>query len=327
VDDFKLFDILPSGVIIFKDKKVQYINQHLLDVLSIGNFSIKNSVNIIVKILNVENEEELFLFFNNKEYFRTQNKVIQIDSSHHDDYCIFSFMHVNETIVTESLPIQTQGSDNTDIDEEITKHFKLNNIKNVTALTFYKGIPLKNTAKIIRINNDSIEMIVDSKHNISLQERDDILLITNTKKGSAALHGHIINGSNNTFKINNFYVSKDDMHLRKGVRVKPDRNIIINVDKKEFKVYDISTKGVSIHIDNEEEEELLKSISSTKVLLDDKEVELSVKYLKTISDNDTVLKVIFTLNTIGDDSSILNQYIVDKQNEILREIHQYQKDS
>ena len=326
MDNFKLFDVLPNGVIIYKNKKIEYINQRLLDVLSIGNFSIKNSVDIIVKILNVADEEDLLLFFHNNDYFHTQNKIIQIECNSYEDYHIFSFMHVHEDISTQALSIDSSTTDHkNDIDEEISQHFKLNNIKNVVVLTFFKGIPIKNTGKIIRINSDSIDVVVDSKHNVSLLERDDVLLITNTKKGMAAIHGDIVGNSNNTFTIKNFYISNDDMHLRDGVRVKPDRKIVVNVEEKEFKAYDISTNGISLYISTIEEESILKDITSLKISFDEEELDLSVRYLKTISDNGKILKIIFTINTISDDTKKLNQYVVDKQNEILREIHEFQK--
>ena len=326
--DFKTFDILPNGIIVFKNEKIEYINQYLLDAISIGNFSIKNSIEIIIKILDVQSEEELLLFFNNNDYFHTENKVIQIEGIQYDDYHIFSFMHINEDIVTRAIAtVSSSGDKDNYIDEEIAQHFKLNNIKNVVVLTFYKGIPLKNIGKILRVNADSIEVVVDSKHNISLLERDDVLLITNTKKGTAALHGDVVSSNSSTFTIKNFYISKDDMHLREGVRVKPDRDIVVNVNEEEYKAYDISEKGISIYINSEEEEKKLKDLTSLNVVLDEKELELSVRYLKTISDNGNILKIIFIINTIGDDSKKLNQYIVNKQNEILREIHQYQKNT
>lgn len=322
--DFSLFDILPNGVIIFKNNKLEYINRHLLDVLSIGYLSRKNVIGHISKILNIQNEEDLFLFFNNHDYFSINKKIMQVEHGRHDDYDIFTFMRINQSLTTKELHTSTINQ-KVYIDEEVAKHFKLNNIQKVNVLTFYKGVPLKNIGKIIRINKDSIEVIVNSKHSISLLERDDILLIMNTKKSSSVLHGSVVENNNNTFTIKNFYLTSEDMHLRNGLRVKPDRNVIVTVNDREFKVYDISVRGISINIDTVEEEEYLKDVKSLKLSNDDNSLDLSVKYLKTISENDKILKIIFTISTIGDDELILNQYIVDKQNEILREIHKYQE--
>jgi hypothetical protein len=83
--------------------------------------------------------------------------------------------------------------------------------------------------------------------------------------------------------------------------------------------------GVSIKISSEEEEGFLKARSSLKLFLEDDELRLSIKYLKTITENDSILKIIFLISLNSEDSSILNQFIVKRQNEILREIHEYEK--
>lgn len=324
--DFSLFDTLPIGVIIFKNKKVEFINQHILDVLSIGYFSKKNSIELIIKIVDVKDEETLFHFFNNRDYFDINTKRMQIERSRYEDYDIFAFMRINSFIATKIIFDEgSQINKKADIDEKIAKLFKLNNIQKVKVMTLYKGVPLKNYGKIVRINMDSIEVIVEPKQRISLLERDDILLLVNTKKGKSVLHGQIVKSDSNLFTIKNFYLSKHDVHLRDGLRVKFSTRTIAKASNREFEVYDISMKGISIKISSEEEEEFLKARSSIKLFLEDDELQLNLKYLKTISENDNILKIIFLISLNSEDYSKLNQFIVKRQNEILREIHEYGK--
>jgi hypothetical protein len=324
--DFSLFDTLPIGVMVFKNKKVEFINQHILDVLSIGYFSKKNSIELIVKIVDVKDEETLFHFFNNRDHFDINTKRMQIERSRYEDYDIFVFMRINPSIATKIIfDENSQINKKADIDEKIAKLFKLNNIQKVKVMTLYKGVPLKNYGKIVRINNDSIEVIVEPKQRISLLEKDDILLLINTKKGKSVLHGQVVKSDNNLFTIKNFYLSKHDVHLRDGLRVKFDTSTSAKAGNREFEVYDISMKGISIKISSEEEEEFLKDRSSIKFYLEDDELHLNLKYLKTISENDNILKIIFLISLKSEDSSKLNQFIVKRQNEILREIHEYEK--
>lgn len=326
MEDFSLFDTLPIGVIIFKDKKVEFINQHILDVLSIGYFSKKNSIELIIKVVDVKDEETLFHFFNNRDYFDNQTKRMQIERSRYEDYDIFAFMRINPSIATKIVfDDDSQINKKADIDEKIAKVFKLNNIQKVKVLTLYKGVPLKNYGKIVRINKDSIEVIVEPKHRISLLERNDILLIVNTKQGKSVLHGQVVKSDNNLFTIKNFYLSKHDVHLRDGLRVKFSTSTIAKASNRDFEVYDISMKGISIKISSVEEEEFLKATSSLKLYLEDDELHLNLKYLKTIRKNDDILKIIFLISLNSEDSSKLNQFIVKRQNEILREIHEYEK--
>lgn len=324
--DFSLFDTLPTGVMVFKNKKVEFINQHILDVLSIGYFSKKNSIELIIKIVDVKDEETLFHFFNNRDYFDINTKRMQIERSRYEDYDIFAFMRINSSIATKIIFDEgSQINKKADIDEKIAKLFKLNNIQKVKVMTLYKGVPLKNYGRIVRINNDSIEVIVEPKQRISLLERDDILLLVNTKKGKSVLHGQIVKSDSNLFTIKNFYLSKHDVHLRDGLRVKFSTRTIAKASNCEFEVYDISMKGISIKISSEEEEEFLKARSSIKLFLEDDELQLNLKYLKTISENDNILKIIFMISLNSEDYSKLNQFIVKRQNEILREIHEYGK--
>jgi hypothetical protein len=325
LEDFSLFDTLPTGVIVFRNKKVEFINQHILDVLSIGYFSKKNAIELIIKIVDVKDEETLFHFFNNRDHFDIHTKRIQIEHSRYEDYDIFAFMRINQSIATKIIfDDNSHINKKTDIDEKVAQLFKLNHIQKVKVLTLYKGVPLKNYGKIVRINMDSIEVIVEPKHRISLHERDDILLLVNTKKGESVLHGHVIKSDNNLFTIKNFYLSKHDVHLRDGLRVKFSTSTIVKASSREFEVYDISMKGISIKISSVEEEDFLKRISSVKLYLEEDELHLNLKYLKTVSENDSILKIIFLISLNSEDSLKLNQFIVKRQNEILREIHEYE---
>lgn len=321
--DFNLFDILPNGVIVFRDEKIEYINKHLLDILSIGYFSDKNAIAILSKMLNVKDEKGMQSFFNNNDYFLTKNKVIQIEYSNFDEYYIYSFMNINQDLFVGKAKLIPEVNDENNIDSNVAKHFKIHNIKKIMVLTFYKGIPIKKVGKIMKINKDSIDIKVDKKHNISLLNRDDVLLISNKNPSASILHGHIISNKNNIFKIKNFNLSKNDMHLRDGLRIKPDRDMIVKIDDKEFKVYDISNRGISLYIDSVELKEKLKHIKSLKVLLDDEKLHLSVSYLKTIIENEKILKIIFKISAMGEDISKLKYYITEKQNEILREIYKF----
>lgn len=321
--DFSLFNILPTGVMIFKNQKVEFINQHILDVLSIGYFSTKNAVELIVKIFDVKDEEELCIFLSNHDFFDTQTKRIQIEQNRYEDYDVFTFSRINIPMA-EKIPLDsTNLNKKVDIDEKVAKLFKLNNIKKVKVMTLYKGVPIKNYGKIIRVNMDSIEVIVEPKHRISLLERDDILLIVNTKKGSSVLHGYVVKSDKNVFKIKNFYLSKEDVHLRDGLRVKFSTSTIAKTGGREFEVYDISMKGISIKISRSEEEEFLKERKFLKLFLEESELHLNLKYLKTVRDNEKILKIIFLISLNSEDTSVLNQFIVKRQNEILREIHEY----
>lgn len=326
MDNLKLLDILPNGVILFKDKKIEYLNQHILNVLNIDFLDKKSAIEIVLKTLKVKNEKALFRFFTTHNYFINNKKTIQIARNKYGEYDIFSLMMICPLLIsTEFIKKKKRESQAVNIDNKVAKYFKINDIKKVMVLTFYKGLPLKNFGDIIKITKNSIEISVDLKHRISLLEGDDILLLSNTKKGSSILHGHVAQNKGNIFTIKNFILSKSDKHLREGIRIKASQGMYALVDKQKFSIYDISQKGISIYISDPIEELILKKKTSISILLNDEQLHIDVKYLKTIyHETGKELKIIFTIFATNSGDSKIHDYINKKQNEIIREIHRYQ---
>lgn len=326
MENLKLFDLLPNGVMIFKDKKIEHLNQHLLNVLNINYLDKKSLIEIVLKTMKVKSEKALFRFFTTNDYFINNKKIVQIAHNKNGDYDIFSFMMIYPSLISAEFDKKEKTKPQVvNIDNKVAKFFKINEIKKIMVLTFYKGLPLKNFGDIIKITEDSIEISIDSKHRISLLERDDILLISNTKKGSSVLHGHVVKNRDNIFTIKNFLLSKSDKHLREGIRIKTSDEIQIHVDKQEFRIYDLSERGISIYISDPIEEAFLKNQASMHILLNGELLPINVKYLKTIYDEDgKELKIIFTIFATNRGDSQIHNYINKKQNEIIREIHRYQ---
>ena len=248
--------------------------------------------------------------------------MIQINHNRDGEYDIFLFTLIFDPIVSHNIIEEKIVPPRKYIDEKVAEYFKINKLERVQALTFYKGIPLKNYAKILRISKESIELDIDRKHLISLKEKNEITLIYNEKRSSAII-GEIVNTKGTRISIKNFYLAKEGMHQREGVRVKTNGALSVLVGAKEFEVYDISKKGISIFIKNTQEEQLLKMQRSTTLLIQNEMLEISLSYLKTIYEEGKILKIIFTMNTSKESKKRIEEYLTSKQNEILREIHQF----
>ncbi|MBT5933862.1 hypothetical protein [Sulfurimonas sp.] len=324
-------DLLPNGIIIFKNKKIDLINRYMLRILNIESLSKKNAIEVFLKTINIENEENLFLLFTNNEYFKCKDATILISKNQHDDLYIFSF-----TTLTASLcgSIASDGREHTrviskNVDTEVANFFKINQISKVNVLTFYKGLPLNKFGKILRLSENFIEVLVDRKHHISLLESTSILLISNTKKGRLTLRGNVANTNENIFKINNFVFAKEDMHKRQSIRIEPTVKVIAHVEDSnakvfEFNVCDLSEKSISIFINSPQEEEFLKKQTSIYITLNDDIILVQTKYLKTDYKEEETLKVIFLIVSSGKSSKKIIEYLFKEQNMIIREIHNYQ---
>jgi|GEM_PF-1645961 len=335
MDNLEAFNLLGNGVITFKNKKIEHINQYMLEVLNIEFLSKKNGIDIFLKTINIENEENLFLFFCNYEYFKYIGKTIIISQKKYDNLDIFSFMLITHSLLgtiqnyEKEHVLDHKKVDTINIDSKVAKFYKVNEISQITVLTLYKGLPLKNLGKILRLSENSIEILVDHKHHISLLQSDDILLISNTKRGKFVVHGHVANTHENIFTINNFVLVKKDAHLRQSIRIKPTFKVIVEVTDTnykvlEFTVHDLSEKGISIAISKEEEEEFLKNKTSMSITLYEDKLPIQTKYLKTIYNKDgQVIKIIFLIISINKSSKKIHEYLTKQQNNIINEVHNY----
>lgn len=319
--DFALFDTLAVGVIVFEKNKPIYISQHVLDVLNLAYMSKKNALDILCKTLSLERQEQLFDFFATHDFFINYDKVIQINHSRDGAYDLFVFTLVFEPIVSHNLIQEKISAPKKQINEKVAEYFKLNKLERVQILTFYKGLPLKNFAKILRISDEFIELDVDKKHLLSLKERKEITVIYNEKKSSSVLIGEVFENKNTRFSIHNLRLTKEGMHQREGVRVKTNGALWIVIKKFKFEVYDISAKGISIFIRNPQEEEFLKQQRSAKLFIENILAPISMEYLKTVYEEDQILKIIFTVHAMKESKKEIEKYLTNKQNEILREIH------
>jgi len=328
--NFKIYDLLPNGVIVFKNKTILYMNKHILDIMNLTDLAQENAIEIMAETLNIRSVDGLFSFFSANEYFRHNEKVIQIAQNSYDDLELFSFMRINHSLILEPKTIEATESQKkvlaVNIDAKVASFFQLNNIRKIKVLTLYKGLPLKNFGKIIKVTHAFIDVEVDNKHMISLLESKSVLLISNEKDGSSVLKGEVISHENNIFRIKNFFVSKEEMHQREEIRVKPNKQLSINDQSREFKVYDISIKGISIAIESEEDETFLKNKQSIYLLLKNETLTLEVEYLKSIFVEERLVKLIFLIIPDAYGTSIIQHYITSRQQEIIREIHQYLRD-
>lgn len=324
--EYKLFDLIPNGVVVFKNQRVTYINRHILDILNIAYLDKNSAVDIISRTMQVSSEKELYEYFSQHEYFIHNQKVIQIEHTRSENLDIYSFMRIHPSLVDmQNRQDTVLRSQKSSIDEKVAQHFKLHNISSVMVLTFYKGLPLKNKATILKINQNSIELRVDKKHKISLKERDDIIVLMNAKKGATALHGQVFRSDGEIFTIQNFALIKEDMHLREGVRIKPDDDMHVVVNEKTYKVYDLSLEAVSIYVSSEDEIQTLKPIKYVKLGFYDKTIRINVAFHKAIYYEGKILKAVFMMYNSGKNSDMIHTYINMRQTQIIKEIHAFRK--
>lgn len=321
--NFAMYDYLPNAVLVFRSLRIEYINSHLLEILNISFLDKATRVEVLLKTLGFDKEETLVEYFMQREYFLHKNKIIQIEHRRHGKVDIFSFMLLIPSLLKNELEQKLLQPPPSVTDEKIAKLFKLKDIKKVKILTFFKGLPLKNLAKIVRIGKEFIELEVDRKHTISLQQSDEIFLITDERKGAKVLHGHVTDHENTRFTVTNFSIMDIDKHLRQEIRLKVDRGVSVLAQSREFSVYDLSEKGISLHVKSEEDVAFLEQVKHLSLMLEQEKVDLNVRFFKPVYQEGKVLKVVFKTSMTDKSFASIKHYLTAKQTEYIREIHAF----
>jgi hypothetical protein len=123
---------IPLGLLIFKEKKLFFINKHLRETIMLGNMDNKHSLEIICATLNLKaDQEQLFSFLSNNEFFHRKEKYIQISSNSVDDLDIFVFTRLSEKLLKDIgaveeidfIPVVTQNTISRSVDNQ--KHIEL----------------------------------------------------------------------------------------------------------------------------------------------------------------------------------------------------------
>lgn len=330
MDSFKVYDLLPNGVIVFKNNKIAFINKHISDVMNLTDLTQENAVEIIAKTIGVNVSDELYSFFSERSFFIHREKTIQIAQNSFNEIDVFSFMLIDDSLICKdkkktkkTKEKQKKEIKKSNIDAKVANFFKLNKIQKIKVLTFYKGLPLKNFAKVINLTKDFIEIKVDNKHLLSLLETDSILLLNNEDKNSSVLRAKVSKSDKNIFTVNDFSVSKESMNQREEIRVRPNGELNISVNDKLFNIYDISKKAIAVNADDPEDEEMLKKTGSIKLMFEDSTLNVDTKYLKSIQKDDGTFKIVFLLIPNEKATQKINSYVANRQNEIIREIHKH----
>lgn len=323
--NFAMYDYLPNAVLVFRSLQIEYINSHLLEILNISCLDKATRVEVLLKTLDLDKEETLMEYFMQREYFVHKNKIIQIEHKRHGKIDIFSFMLLMPSLLRDELEqkLLQPASPLPLIDEKIAKLFKLKEIKKVKILTFFKGLPLKNLAKIVRIGKESIELEVDKKHTVSLLHSDEIFLITDERKGAKVLRGHVLNHDDTHFTIKNFSLTDRDKHLREEIRIKVDDVMPVHARNRAFSVYDLSEKGISLHVKSEEDVAFLEQVKHLTLRLEQENVDLDARFFKPVYQEGKVLKVVFKTSMTDKNFATVKHYLTAKQTEYIREIHAF----
>lgn len=227
----RIYNMLPSGMLVFKDERLYYVNRHLRNVLTLGDLPVDKSLAIICGILDIEpSEASLLTYLNERRFFTYKGKIIQISGSREGAYAVFVFARIDD-MVLEALDVPRAPKPEARIEEEplpetrelsrrhleMLKYFEKHKNLKATGYVLYKGIPLIAENVVVQPFKETLVVRVETKQLIAASEGSAwILKIENgvTVGGSVVYR----NNDKRYVFLGDLHTAAEGFHQRENIR-------------------------------------------------------------------------------------------------------------
>lgn len=264
---FYAYKHLPVGVMLFRNRDLFFVNDHLRNVLLLASLPHNHIIDIIGSMLGLENPSHRSLYdflFRNDSFFY-KNSIIQIEHRAVGNISIFVLIKLSEKAIhtidtTRSLRVLEK--ENTDLTSPLSKpKWKLLTEalgpkfekRKIPSVVLYKEIPIKADCQIIDTQGDMIELSIAKRQLIAtkigkpwlLGVRDDMMV-----SGKVARYDL----QSGKIWLKHLKLVSEGFHLRNDIRYTIEKNgyfsASIRNEKKTLPLHDLSEKGSSVQTDD-----------------------------------------------------------------------------
>jgi hypothetical protein len=341
----KLYSQLPCGMMVFKDTNLYFLNNHLRNILTLGNLPIEDSLDTIASMLQISPSGiDLFNFFTKKPFFNYKEKHIQISHKKYEEYEIFVFMKLDESVLSELFinfkevnkitmkdikDSQTNAQEEEKEDSKILEYFNKHHNVKTTGTVLYNGIPLISENIILKTYKNSLAVKIEDKQMIC--SKIGVHWIIKTAKN--VVFQAIVKNTDNDKKLiflSNPKIIKDGFDKRECIRYELDPHIpfIVTINNVEtvLDTLDLSENSLKIRTDNATILEALsnsENIIQAKVKLKDETINLSCKFLREGRRYDSKAEIIFLFTPDNNSKPLLKKWLNDQQLKAIQEIRAF----
>lgn len=287
------YDYIPQSILIFKENQIIYANQYMKTMFLADDYSLLSLT--LRKMLNIETEEQLFNFFKTNKYFECDKKTIT-STYVKKEYDLFIFNIVDEALEHDSShPVLKQI-----------------NTSQLEVISFFRGIKLQSSEKILQIKKDSLILHLSKKQRLNLFDNREFFICVDNEYYHTKCKSYEI--ESDKVELDNITPVSHHALDRNEVRLQVDsENIYLPFIEKHVELFDISEKSISFNSkENFSENELQKIKSLNLYFL---ETSIIVTYFKTTK-VDEQYHYIFL---IEEPPHQLTEFIHEKQRNILFE--------
>lgn len=264
---FYAYKHLPAGVMLFKNRNLFFVNDHLRTVLLLASLPTDHIIEIIGSMLGLENisHHSLHDFLLHRDYFLYKNSIIQIEHRLVNDINIFLLVKLSEPTIQaidETRPLRMLEAKKNDTDTPLKKAEwklltealgpKFENRK-FPSTVLYEEIPIKADCIIVGMNEDMIELNIAKRQMIATKIDKEWLFGVNEAK--------MVSGNVGKYDLQRGKIWLKDLKLvssgfyqRNDIRYTLYQNgyfsMSIDNDKMSLPMLDLSEKGLSIKTDD-----------------------------------------------------------------------------
>ncbi len=342
----RIYSHLPTGVIVFKNGALYFINDHLRKVLSLGDLPPVKSLEVIGGILELPLQETKLLdFFLENPYFVYKQKRILITAKKYEHYDIFVFTYIHEAMM-EHFGIASQTHDIEPIDaaaieaaDTVTPEEHRNLLEMLdkrrkaspTGYTLYKGVPLIAENVVVQSFKETLVIRVGDKQMISAREKTAWILRFDTGECIEGVVTHTNEAKRMVF-LSALRSVTHGFYQRSSIRYDTDGEVSLSLKlphgNVELAVLELSEHALRLVTDDARVLEALskpKTVFKPVLRFEEHTVDLSCRFLKEAGRCEGEAAVILSYSADSNDRALLQEWRNNRQLELIKEIREFTK--
>jgi hypothetical protein len=344
----KIYTQLPSGVLVFKDSELSFINNHLRNIVTLGNLPMNDCLKTLTSMLNIPSSNESLLnFFTNNTFFSYKTKHIQISYNKYKEYEIFVFTRLDASVLEEifinfkeatkiimkDIEVPTYKLEEEKEDTEILEYFEKNRNVKTTGYVLYKGVPLISENIVLQIYKNLLAVKIEDKQMIC--SKIGALWIIKTNEG--IIFQAVVKNTNNAKKLiflSTPKIIQNGFDKRECIRYKlnPKLPLVISLANKQATLYaiEVSENSLKALTDNAT---VLENISKSEDIIhatmqiNEQTISLSCKFFREGDRYDQKAEIILLFTLDINSNSILNKWLNEQQIKVIREVQTFKYNS
>lgn len=342
---FGVYKSLPVGVMVFKDEKLFFVNDHLRSILLLATLPSDDIIQIIGEMLQLESPSHstLYDFLFHNDYFLYRDRVIQIERQTLEHFSVFVLIRISEQTIgaIDSIqPIRVLRHDKSiksiPHDESEWKFlFKVLGAKfeerKFPSIVLYNEIPIKGNCSVVEIREGEVGLKIDKRQLIAAEFGKHWLFgikQNNMILGKVSRYDILLS----QIWLKNLTLVSQGFHQRSVIRYTTESGSRLTVSvggkKRSLILRDVSEKGISIQTDDSETLIALSSmIGKTlhgELLIGKLTIEVKAVYLYTIAlKTAEEMKVAFSIGYDSESGAMLREWMNTKQLALIKEVRNY----